>query len=115
MPRGVSPRSSGACLRSAQTLDCNAGNELCELSEIVLIASDDEVAAERRGGDDGGVDRVGPTSAGEQFARALGKLRCQRLDATELGSGDVLVADLECTQTSPNHGNVSSTPRHSGG
>jgi len=48
----------------AQPLDRDSGNELGELPEIVLIAGDYKVAAERRGGDDGPVDRTGPSSAG---------------------------------------------------
>lgn len=52
--------SQGACPRSAQTLDSNAGNELRELAKIVLVAADDEVATERRRGVDGRVDpRIG--------------------------------------------------------
>jgi len=61
-PFAVIPRYA-ACPQSAQTLDCNAGNELCELAKMVLVAGDDEVATERRRGDDRRFDRVRPSGA----------------------------------------------------
>src|SRR6478752_4267990 len=76
------PCSSEARPRSAQALDGDSGSELRKLSEIVLIAGDDEVAAERGRGDDCCVDRVGAGRVCQQLARAFGKLRCQRFDAT---------------------------------
>ena len=74
-------RSLGACQVSAQALDGDSGNELGKLSEIVLIASDDEVATERRRGDYDRVDRVRAGGACQQLTRPFGKLWCQRLDA----------------------------------
>jgi len=62
-PASLSLAFARACPPSAQTLYRDPGDELCELAEIMLVASDDEVASERRRGDDGRVDRVGPSSA----------------------------------------------------
>ena len=59
----MAPCSPGACPRLAQTLDDDSGNELGELPEIVIIPADYKVATEGRRGDDGRVDRVGPSSA----------------------------------------------------
>jgi len=81
------PRATGDAIRnpqSAQTLDGHSGNKVSELSEIVRISSDDEVAPERRRSDYGCVNGVRASGACEQFARSLGELRCQRLDSTAL-------------------------------
>lgn len=67
---------------STQALDGDAGNELSELSEVVLVAGDNEVATKLGRGDYGGVDRVGAICTGEQLARPLSQLRCQRFDST---------------------------------
>jgi len=67
---------------STQAFDGDAGDELGKLSQLMLVSGDDEVATKRCRGDDRGVDRIRASRAGEQFARALGQFRCQRLDAT---------------------------------
>jgi hypothetical protein len=67
---------------SAQALNGDAGDELGKLSEIMRVSGDDEVATKRGRGDYGRVDGVRACRAGEQLARALSELRCQRLDST---------------------------------
>ena len=57
---------------SAKTLHGDARRECSERSKIVLVAGDEQVAAERCRRDHGRVDGIGPSRAREELTRLLG-------------------------------------------